>query len=583
VIVIAMYAGMLASGHLKPNLGLDLRGGTQVILTPQKTNGVTANKSQLSTAVDIIRQRVNGLGVAGADVVTQGNNVVISVPGKGRSDVLNQVGQTAALSFREIYTDPTTGQPYQANNPSATPTPKASGSPSPSASGSASPSASGSPSSTVSPSPTSSGAGASTAPKATTTALNRPLSGVLKAASPSPTPPSSSTTGSPAPASSAPADVVQSAAPAPKTKAPPEPDQTAPSAAVLAEFQALDCSKNDGRPEKVDEDPHHFVVACDRTGTSKYLLKPADLVGTQVSSAVATIGQTPSGQSTGLWEVDVTFKDSAVKSVQTVSTRLYNNNQQQLAITLDGVVVSAPATNGVLGKNITISGGTPPFSQKEASNLANALKYGSLPVSFNRSSVESVSATLGQDSLHAGLLAGAFGLLLVLIYVFIYYRMLGVVTVVSLLTSGLLVYASVVLLGQAIGYTLSLAGIAGLIVAIGITADSFVVYFERLKDEIREGRSPRLAVEYGWKTAWRTILSADVISFLAAVVLYLVSVGDVKGFAFTLGLSTVLDVVVVQMFTKPLISLLIRYPIFSTSKASGLHPGSIGHIAAKGA
>jgi len=583
VIVIAMYAGMLASGHLKPNLGLDLRGGTQVILTPQKTNGVSANKSQLSTAVNIIRQRVDGLGVAGASVETQGSNVVISVPGKGRSDVLNQVGQTAALSFREIYTDPKTGQAYQANNPSATPAPKASGSPSPSTSGSPSPAASGKASNSVSPAPTTSGAGASTSPKATTSALNRPLSSALRAASPSPTPPSASvTTAAPAATSSAPVGVVQSAAPAPTTTAPPEADQTTPSAEVLAEFQALDCSKNDGRPPTVDEDPHHFVVACDRSGQSKYLLKPADLVGTQVSSAVATIGQTPTGQSTGLWEVDVTFKDSAVKKVQSVSTRLYNNNQQQLAITLDGVVVSAPQTNGVLGKNITISGGTPPFSQKEASNLANALKYGSLPVSFTRSSVESVSATLGASSLHAGLLAGAFGLLLVLIYVFIYYRMLGVVTVVSLVTSGLLVYASVVLLGQAIGYTLSLAGIAGLIVAIGITADSFVVYFERLKDEIREGRSPRLAVEYGWKTAWRTILSADVISFLAAVVLYLVSVGDVKGFAFTLGLSTVLDVVVVQMFTKPLITLLIRYPIFSTSKLSGLHPGSIGHLAAKG-
>ncbi|HEX7354275.1 MAG TPA: protein translocase subunit SecD [Mycobacteriales bacterium] len=582
VILVAMYAGMLGSGHLKPNLGLDLRGGTQVILTPQKTNGVTANKAQLTTAVNIIRQRVDGLGVAGASVETQGNNVVIAVPGKGRNDVLDQVGQTAALSFREIYTDPKTGQPYEANNPAppTKPTPSTSASPT----GAASPGSSGSPtSSPTAPASGSSGtphASTATSPAATATTHNRPLSDALRAASPSPTPPAPTTAG-PAPSVSAPVGVVQSASAAPTTKAPPEANQTAPSAAVLAQFQALDCSKNDGRPEHVDEDPHHFVVACDRTGKIKYLLKPADLVGTQVSSAVATIGQTPQGQSTGLWEVDVSFKDSAVKQVETISTRLYNNNHQQLAITLDGVVVSAPSTNGVLGKNITISGGTPPFTQKEATNLANALKYGSLPVSFARSSVESVSASLGKSSLHAGLLAGAFGLLLVLIYVFIYYRMLGFVTVVSLVTSGLLVYASVVLLGQAIGYTLSLAGIAGLIVAIGITADSFVVYFERLKDEIREGRVPRLAVEYGWKTAWRTILSADVISFLAAVVLYLVSVGDVKGFAFTLGLSTVLDIVVVQLFTKPLITLLIRFPIFSTSKFSGLHPGSIGHIAAK--
>ena len=554
-LLVAMYAGMVASGHLSPSLGLDLRGGTQVILTPKKTDGVTANKAQLSTAVDIIRQRVNGLGVAGADVVTQGNNVVISVPGKGRSDVLNQVGQTAALSFREIATDPQTGQPYEANNPAPTPAPK----PSSTAVPSGSPTAPGSPSAPASPSPSTS-----------VSSHGRPLSDALEA-TPTPTPPSPS----------APLGVVQSAKAGPTRAAAPEADQTAPSAQVLQEFQKLDCSKNGGRPPVVDEDSHHYVVACDRNGQVKYLLKPADLVGTQVSSAVATIGQTSNGASTGLWEVDVTFKDSAVSQVEKVSTRLFNNNKQQLAITLDGVVVSAPATNGVLGKNITISGGTPPFSQSEANNLANALKYGSLPVSFDRSQVETVSATLGRDSLHAGLLAGAIGLLLVLVYAFIYYRMLGFVTVVSLVTSGLLVYGSVVLLGQAIGYTLSLAGIAGLIVAIGITADSFVVYFERLKDEIREGRSPRLAVEYGWKVAWRTILSADVISFLAAVVLYLVSVGDVKGFAFTLGLSTVLDIFVVQLFTKPLITLLIRYPIFSTSKASGLHPGSIGHLAAR--
>lgn len=569
-LLIAMYAGMAVSGHLSPALGLDLRGGTQVILTPKKTDGQTANKAQLSTAVDIIRQRVNGLGVAGADVVTQGNNVVISVPGKGRSDVLNQVGQTAALSFREIATDPQTGQPYEANNP--TPAPKTTPSAKPS----------GSPTAPTSPSPSTSATkpSASTtgpAPSTSVSSHSRPLSDALEA-TPTPTPPAPSTPAS-ATASSAPLGVVQSAQAGPTKAPPPEVDQTAPSAQVIQEFDKLDCSKNGGRPPVVDEDPHHYVVACDRSGQIKYLLKPADLVGTQVSSAVATIGQTSNGASTGLWEVDVTFKDSAVSQVEKISTRLYNNNKQQLAITLDGVVVSAPATNGVLGKNITISGGTPPFTQSEASNLANALKYGSLPVSFDRSQVETVSATLGRDSLHAGLLAGAIGLILVLIYAFIYYRMLGFVTVVSLITSGLLVYGSVVLLGQAIGYTLSLAGIAGLIVAIGITADSFVVYFERLKDEIREGRSPRLAVEYGWKVAWRTILSADVISFLAAVVLYLVSVGDVKGFAFTLGLSTVLDIFVVQLFTKPLITLLIRYPIFSTSKASGLHPGKIGHLA----
>jgi preprotein translocase subunit SecD len=594
IVLIALYSSMIGSGRLTPPLGLDLRGGTSVTLTPQATNGVKPSKQQLDTAVDIIRQRVNGLGVSGADVVTQGTNVVISVPGKGRSAVLNQVGQTAALSFREIYTD-SSGNQYIAANP--TPTTSVS----PTTTASPTTSATGSPSAKTSVS-VSSGAGITIAPSSSATTAaspttsgsshNRPLTQALTAASTSPTPTPTVTatptttnaTQAPAATSSAPVGVVQSASAAPTTgaKAPAEVNQTAPSAALLAAFSTLDCSKNGGRPPDnlVDDDPHHFVVACDSSGQSKYLLTPADILGTDVSTAEATIGQTSTGASTGQWEVDVTFKDSAVSLVTSVSTRLFNDSEKQLAIVLDGVVVSAPSTDAVLGKDIEISGSSAaPFTEKAATDLANSLKYGSLPVAFTRSTAETVSATLGRSSLHAGLLAGALGLGLVLIYVFLYYRMLGFVTVASLVTSGLLVYASITLLGAAIGYSLSLPGIAGLIVSIGITADSFVVFFERLKDEMRDGRSPRLAVEYGWVRARRTIFTADTVSFLAAVILYVVSVGDVKGFAFTLGLSTFLDIVVVLLFTKPLMTLLIRFPIFSTSTKSGISAGRIGRRA----
>jgi preprotein translocase subunit SecD len=600
VLLIALYSGMAGSGHLTPPLGLDLEGGTTLTLTPQKVAGHTVSKNVLNTAVDIIRQRVNGLGVSGADVVTQGNNVVISVPGKGRSAVLDQVGQTASLSFREIYTD-SSGNQYIANNPTAKATPSTTTSPSPSASVSGGSGATGAPS-----------AGATAASASTSSsAHDRPLSSALTAASPSPTPTptvsstaatTSTSTSTSTQASTPPTTAVSPSASA--TTPPPkvgaaylaaqgaaeksclaslpldtktEANQKAPSTCTLDTFATLDCSQNGGRPVDVDDDPHHYISACDSSGTFKYLLTPADIEGTQVSTASATIDTTSTGVSTGQWIVQVTFKNSAVGTVTKVSTKLFQNNMQQLAITLDGVVVSAPATNAVLGANIEISGGSGGgFTQKQADNLANALKYGSLPVAFNRSTAETISASLGHSSLRAGLLAGGIGLILVLIYVFLYYRMLGFVTVASLLTSGLLVYASITLLGVSIGYTLSLAGIAGLIVSIGITADSFVVFFERLKDEMRDGRSPRLAVEYGWVRARRTIFTADTVSFLAAVILYIVSVGDVKGFAFTLGLSTILDIVVVLLFTKPLMSLVIKYPSFSTSPISGISAGRVG-------
>ncbi len=606
VIVVALYASMVGTGHTTPKLGLDLQGGTTVILTPRAVAGQSVNKGQLQTAVDIIRQRVNGLGVSEAQVVTQGTNVVVSVPGKGRGDVLNVVGQTASLTFRELANEANTNPP-----PGSTFKPTPSGSPpAPAPSGSVSPTAPASPTASVKPSvPVKSSA--RPAPKITpspsSTAHGRALAGALAAASPSPAAPTNGTVSphpatspnpatsptspnsatSPNPATSpsaagtgsaAPPNIVQSAAPGPAKSSPStEKDQTVPTAAELASFRALDCAKNGGRPTTIDDNAHHFVVACDRNQPIKYLLKPAQILGTDVSTAQGTLDQNgPQGVSTGAWVVNLTFKDSAINKVENITGRLNNANHAPLAITLDGVVVSAPSTNGQLGKNVQISGGQPAFTQKESTNLANVLKYGSLPVPFDRSSVESISPTLGKDSLNAGLLAGGIGLILVLLYVFLYYRALGIVTVLSLAISGLMVYALVTLLGQLIGFTLSLAGIAGLIVSVGITADSFVVFFERLKDEIREGRSPRQAVQYGWIRARRTIYSADTVSFLAAVILYEVSVGAVAGFAFTLGLSTLLDLFTVLLFTKPLMTLLIRYRAFSSTRLSGLAPSSSG-------
>ena len=312
------------------------------------------------------------------------------------------------------------------------------------------------------------------------------------------------------------------------------------------------------------------MVACDKDNQFKYLLAPARVVGTDVKSASATVRQGPNGTVTGDWIVQVQFTGSG----QSKFTKLTEDTVgKQVAVELDGVVQSAPTIQNVIPGDAEISGS---FTQRSAEDLANVLKFGALPLTFKPDKAQTISPTLGKTSLHAGLVAGAIGIGLVILYSFIYYRALGVVTIASLLVSGALVYASVCLLGAAIGFTLTLAGIAGLIVAIGITADSFVVFYERLKDEVREGRSVRTSVERGWVSARRTILSADTVSFLAAVILYIVSIGDVRGFAFTLGLSTLLDVVVVFIFTKPLVTLLVQRPFFSTGRFSGLSAKAMG-------
>ncbi|MEU9691772.1 protein translocase subunit SecD, partial [Amycolatopsis japonica] len=252
------------------------------------------------------------------------------------------------------------------------------------------------------------------------------------------------------------------------------------------------------------------------------------------------------------------------------------NVQKQAAFVLDTQVVSAPTIqSAILGGQTQITGR---FSQTEAKDLADVLKYGSLPLSFESSDATTVSATLGLASLQAGLIAGGLGLLIVFIYCLFYYRLLGVLTILSLALSFSLVYAVLVLLGRWIGYTLDLAGVAGLIIAIGITADSFVIYFERLKDEIREGRTFRSAVPRGWSRAQRTILASDAVSFLAAAILYWLAVGEVKGFAFTLGMSTVLDLVVVYLVTHPLVSMVSRSKSKFLSNPKNLGLGAVQQV-----
>ncbi|MDQ4105462.1 MAG: protein translocase subunit SecD, partial [Actinomycetota bacterium] len=322
---------------------------------------------------------------------------------------------------------------------------------------------------------------------------------------------------------------------------------------------ALNCAAPN--PLRGNDDPRLPLITCDQDGTAKYLLGPAFLTGEEISDASS--GFNPDG--TG-YEVRLNFNRQG-EDIWAKYTA--NNVGKQAAFTLDGEVVSAPEIRGAIppGQQTQITGN---FTQTEARILATALKYGSLPLSFQSSESETVSATLGLASLRAGLLAGAIGLAVVFVYCLFYYRLLGVLTILSLALSGLIVYAVLVLLGRWIGFTLDLAGVAGFIVAIGITADSFVIFFERLKDEVREGRTFRSAVPRAWVRARRTILSADAVSFLAAAVLYVLAVGQVKGFAFTLGMSTVLDLAVVFLVTHPLVAMASQSRRLSQPALSGL-------------
>lgn len=568
---VVLYGLMAGTGNWTPRLGLDLQGGTSVILTPRATTGSAVDSGAVDQAVDIIRQRVDGLGVAESEVHRTGNQIEISVPGRGRSDVVDLVGQTAELRFREVYeAAAATPAPVPAPSGAAVPSPAPSATPSPSASNrpaalgdstgpAAKPVALGDGSGlVVKPVALAAGTGEATSRSGTVTAAG----GVLSAASASVAPAAPAT---PAPSPTAPA----AAAAAGDT----------PPAAAVAQYNALTCTATDVRKAAVSTDrPQEWTASCDRDGATKYLLKPASVVGTDVQTASAGLqgGGGTTGITTGQWVVNVEFTGSG----QNKFTKLTENTiGKQVAIVLDGVVQSAPQTNERIAGTAQISGS---FGQSEAEDLANVLRYGALPLAFERSQAESISPTLGRDSLHGGLLAGAIGLVLVVLYSFLYYRALGIVVVASLAVSGLLIYASVVLLGSAIGFTLTLAGIAGLIVSIGVTADSFVVYFERIKDEVQAGRTVRAAADRAWPAARRTMLSADTVSFLAAAVLYILSIGSVRGFAFTLGLSTLSDVMIMFIFTRPVVALLVRRRLFSVSRFSGLSPKSIGGRAAAG-
>jgi protein-export membrane protein SecD/preprotein translocase SecF subunit len=521
--LVAALAGVLVfQDNTSPRLGLDLEGGTSITLTAKTTDGQPPTEESLNEARAIIEQRVNGSGIAEAEVTTQGStSIIVQVPGVGQDELVALVGQTAELQFRPVLaivpgTAPVTPGPAPTEQPDATPQ----------------------------ATPDATGAARDEAGDRTSRSASRAATPQAAQATPVATP--------------APSPVTQPGVPVPVT-----PEQ-------LQQLQQFDCSTID-QAEVTPAD--ETLITCDRELTSRFLLGPADIVGTDISAATAGIPQ-----GSVAWQVNLEFTgegaDKFFTSTQTLSS--LTPPQDQFAIVLDGLVVSAPQVNEPIpGGRAQITG---QFTQADAQGLANVLRYGALPLAFEVSDVTAVSPTLGADQLQAGLVAGLIGLLLVMLYSLLYYRGLGLVVIASLVVVGAVTYGLVLLFG----FTLSLASMAGFIVAIGVTADSFVVLFERIRDEVREGRSVRMAVETGWLRARRTIIVSDIVSLIAAGALALFSIGNVRGFALALGLSTLVDLVVVFLFTKPMLTLLVRTRFFGQGhRLSGLDPSRLGKSGAE--
>ncbi|GAA4155460.1 protein translocase subunit SecD [Gryllotalpicola daejeonensis] len=512
VLVVALAAALTSgvlwgSATVAPKLGLDLQGGTEVILTPALEGNSQITSDELNQAVSIIRQRVNASGVSEATVSTQGNtNIVVDVPGRLDDATKQRIEASSKMELRPV---------LLAQSPATT-----------------------------------------------------SFTGQDGKQTPYPTP-------------------APTLANTPTAKPTDASDTNWVTPYLQAKYDAFDCASLKTATTNVApaDEP---LVTCDDAGQTKYLLGPVEVQGSDITNATAGMISSQQGVNTGQWGVNLTFNSAGAKAFDKVSQRLNgyyaaaqsagtSDPRSQFAFVLDGRVLEAPQMQGVITGNTSQITGN--FTQESAQTLANQLKFGALPVSFKVQSSNTISATLGSAQLLSGMIAGAIGLLLVFIYTLIQYRTLGFVTIFSLVIAAALSYLTIALLSWQMGYRLSLAGVAGLIVAIGFTADSFIVYFERIRDELREGRGLESAVEAGWKRARRTVYAAKTTNLLAAVVLYIFAVGDVQGFAFTLGLTTILDVIIVVLFTHPIMQLFARTEFFASGHPlSGLDPTALGAV-----
>ncbi|HTZ14952.1 MAG TPA: protein translocase subunit SecD [Mycobacterium sp.] len=599
ILLIGVYLLVFLTGNKRadPKLGIDLQGGTRVTLTARTPDGSRPTRQALSQAQQIISARVNGLGVSGSEVIVDGDNLVITVPGKDSSEARN-LGQTARLYIRPVIQELPVENAPPPQGPQGLPGPHARprlplgrqpGGPVPGGAapgahpggpvpgrnpgGGALPGAGGQAGGLPS------GGGTGTAPG------GLPMPGEL----PLPGEPAPAAQPRPYPLDPPPKPTQPTAAPAPSPAPPAAPAPPGPPDPRMAlaeriakqrewrqstnqgvQFLALQVMARQCNQEDIlagNDDPNLPLVTCNTQHNEVYLLAPSIISGDQIANASSGVNQQTGGN-----VVDVQFKSAAANTWADFTAAHIGT---QTAFVLDSQVVSAPRIEEAIpGGRTQIHGD---FTQAQARELANVLKYGSLPLSFESSEAQTVSATLGLTSLRAGLIAGGIGLVLVLLYSLMYYRVLGLLTALSLVASGAMVLAILVLLGRYINYTLDLAGIAGLIIGIGTTADSFVVFFERIKDEIREGRTFRSAVPRGWARARKTIVSGNAVTFLAAAVLYVLAIGQVKGFAFTLGLTTILDIVVVFLVTWPLVYLASKSTRLAKPAFNGL--GAVQQVA----
>jgi preprotein translocase subunit SecD len=504
LVLLASLASFLAYGvyakgeSWTPGLALDLAGGTEIILKPVSATGEEITQDVLNQAVDVIRRRIDGSGVAEAEITTQGNkNIMVSLPGTPSQEILDLVTEAAQLQFRPV---------LYIGGPSDTELP---------------------------------------------TYLDPavdPLASIT--------------------------------------------DGTTSSYSWITEetrtaWADLDCALAGDAVVGNLGDPAAAFVACSDTGDEKFILGPVEIYGDDIASANSGPKVTSTGSVTNVYEVRLSFKSGGTTVFEGITRRLnsiYDANpiqglmRDQFGMILDGQVISAPLAHVVIKTgSASISRDQPPMLREEAEGLANKLKYGALPLNFEFLSKNSVSATLGTDQLEKGLLAGGIGMILVVLYSLLQYRALAMVTVGSLVIAASLTMGVIGVFSNLMGYRLSLAGVTGLIVAIGITADSFIVYFERVRDELRDGRSLPSAVDHGWDRARRTIFASDTVSLLAAIALYLTAVGNVRGFAFTLGLTTIVDLLVVTRFTHPIMILLAKTRFFGEGhRFSGFDPRLLG-------
>lgn len=530
-VLVAVLIGGLVYGSIStknnrftPSLALDLEGGTQLILTPVTTDGSEITQEDVNQAIEVIRQRVDASGVAEAEITAQGgSNIVVGLPGQPSKETLDLVRTSAVLRLRTV---------IGVLGPNAVDA-KAIAALKASKEGKKAPKA-------------------GEEPKLSAAELDAEI---FKLAD-----------------KNGDGKLADKPAGTPKDSS----DDAWITEKMLYDAYKMQCGSKDAQLKGTADNPATGVVACDKTGRIKYLLGPAEIQGTNLTKASSNIAVDQHGNPSGGWAVSMSFDKKGAEKFGEITGRIYKlkSPKNQFAIVLDGKVLSAPVpSSAITGGQAQITG---KFTADEAATLANQLSFGSLPLNFEVQSEEQISATLGVSQLEAGLIAGLIGLLLIVAYMIWQYHSLGLIAVLSIILSTGLSYFVVCLLSWTMGYRLSMAGVLGMIISVGVTADSFIVYFERIRDEIRDGRTIRGAITHGWHRAKRTIIISDCVNLLASIVLYILTVGSVRGFAFTLGITTVLDLIVVMMFTYPLMELLGKTKFFGQGMPySGLNKAKL--------